>query len=120
MHLWEPGEVTVRAYLSPTLNFGAGQGLRYAVSFDDEPPQIVNIHADGSSNGQTDGNRAWEQSVSENIKILATKHRIGRPGPHVLKFWMVDSGVVLQKLVVETGEVKPRYLGPPESFRGER
>jgi hypothetical protein len=101
--------VTVRAFLSPTLNFHSSEGLRYGISFDDETPQIVNMHARVS-------NQLWERWVSANTNEQASRHKIDRPGWHVLKFWMVDPGVVLQKLVVETGETRPSYLGPPESF----
>jgi hypothetical protein len=114
--LFDSGTVSVRAYVSPTHNVTGGQGLRYAVSFDDEAPQIVNIHADGSSNGKTDGNRAWEQSVADNIKVLVSQHALAKPGAHVLKFWAVDPGVVLQKLVISAADLPETYLGPPESF----
>ena len=33
--------------------------------------------------------------VAENIKVGVSRHRVARPGEHVLKFWMVDPGVVL-------------------------
>jgi hypothetical protein len=109
MQLFSSGAVTVRAYLSPTLNFHNPQGLRYAVSFDDEPPQIINMHTDPTL-------QAWEGWVANNVNVEVSRHTIANPGEHVLKFWMVDAGVVLQKLVVETGEPKPSYLGPPESY----
>jgi hypothetical protein len=109
--LFDTGTVTVKAYVSPTLNFsGAKTGVRYAVSVDDEPPQVVNITADSS-------NAAWERSVADNIRVLSTKHRVHRAGDHVLRFWLVDPGVVLQKLVIDAGGERPSYLGPPESYR---
>ncbi|MEJ2568310.1 MAG: hypothetical protein P8Z50_05490 [candidate division WOR-3 bacterium] len=58
----------------------------------------------------------WNQAVMENIKILTSEHSIENPGEHTLKFWMVDPGLVLQKVVVETKEIPSSYLGPPESF----
>ena len=36
-------------------------------------------------------------------------------GPHVLKVYMVDPGVVIDKIIIETGVLKDSYLGPPES-----
>jgi len=110
--LFDSGTVKVDAYLSPTLNFsGRKEGLRYAVSIDDEAPQIVNVQADAS-------NRYWEKIVADNVIFSVTQHAVAKPGSHTVKFWMVDPGVVLQKLVIEARDVAPSYLGPPESFRG--
>lgn len=38
---------------------------------------------------------------------------------NTLKFWLMDTGVVLQKIVVERDEIGEIYLSPPESFRLE-
>ena len=112
--LFDSGAVDVKAYVAPSLNFtGSPTGLRYAISFDDDPPQIVNILADSS-------NRAWEQAVANDIRLSTTRHILAHAGPHVLKFWRVDAGVVLEKLVIDAGGLKPSYLGPPESFRRGR
>ena len=110
MQLFTAGKVSVHATLAPTQKFQPGAGLRYAISFDDEAPQIVNIHADASQ-------AAWEREVADGAAEFITSHLIANPGQHTLKFWAVDPGVVLQKLVVDTGGMKASYLGPPESPR---
>jgi len=113
LYLFDPRTVEVEAILSPTLNFVPGRGLRYAVSFDDEAPQVIDALAQNSVED-------WGTSVKDSVRKVRSTHLLARSGYHTLKFWMVDPGVVLQKLVVNLGGVKPSYLGPPESFhRGE-
>ena len=109
MYFFNTGDMKVNVYLSPTLNFHNDQGLRYAVSFDDVPPQTIVMNGENS-------NQVWEQWVANNIIVSTSHHNITSPGVHTLKFWMVDPGVVLQKIVVDAGGVHPSYLGPPESF----
>jgi len=108
IYLLNAGEVKVAAYLSPTLNFPNEQGLRYGISFDDEPVQIVSMHA---GKGYDD----WQESVRNNITIMTSVHDLKSAGKHTLKLWAVDPGVVLQKLVITTGDLRPSYLGPPEN-----
>jgi len=99
----------VAAYLSPTLNFQNNKPIHYAVSIDDEKPQVVELNPEK-------GDRNWDRNVAENINIRTTIHQTGKPGAHTLKIWMVDPGVVLQKLVVSPENYKEEtYLGPPES-----
>jgi hypothetical protein len=115
MYLLNTGEAEVQGIFGATLNFMPGRGLRYAVSFDDNPPQVVTLVPQDYS--AQNGNRDWEQTVIQNARYSRTKHKISKPGYHTLKVWMVDPGVVLEKIVVDLGGVKQSCLGPPESFR---
>ena len=114
MYVFTPGKVTSTMVLAPTLNFVPGRGLRVAVSFDDEAPQIVTI-VPATYNA---AGRDWEESVKNNARTVSTTHTLAGVGYHTLKIWMVDPAVVVQKIVVTTteGEGKTSYLGPPESY----
>jgi len=101
------GEFNVELLLAPTLNFNSNKGLRYEISFDGEKPQIVNF------NGHYRGELGrWQ---AEHLIHSKTKHTISKAGKHVLRYRVLDSGIVLQKILIDTGGLKPSYLGPPES-----
>jgi hypothetical protein len=114
IHVTTTGPVDVIAITSPTLNFVPGRGLRYAVSIDDEAPQMVTLVPEGYQ--AQNGNRDWEKAVGDNARYGKSRHAIATTGDHTLKVWMVDPAVVVTKLVVDLGGLKPSYLGPPESF----
>lgn len=114
MYLFHPGTVEVQSTVGSTLNFIPGRALRYAVSFDDEPPQVITI-VPADFNAQN-GNDDWEESVKKNCRCVKSSHSLATAGYHTLKIWMVDPAVALEKIVVNTGGVRPSYLGPPESF----
>jgi hypothetical protein len=61
----------------------------------------------------------WAKSVLDGVRHVVSAHKPVIPGRHVLKFWMVDPGVVLERIVVDMGGARPSYLGPPESFRAK-
>ena len=81
------------------------------MSFDDEAPQIISLH---TGLNPDNGNRPWELAVADNIIIKTSEHHLAAAGAHVLKFWRVDPGVVLEKLVISHGNLPASYLGPPE------
>ncbi len=110
MYLFHSGALEVEAILAPSLNFIPGRGLRYALSFDDQTPQIVDALAQNST-------ADWSKAVEDSVRSVKSTLNLNAPGYHTLKFWMVDPGVVLQKIVVNTGGVKKSYFGPPESYR---
>lgn len=116
LNLFTTGSVTVWAYLSPRNNALPTDGLRYAISLDDAQPQVVDIIA-ATGADDTAMNRQWACNTSDNVNRTATTHTVSTAGRHVLKFWMVDPTVVLQNLIVDTGGLRPSYLGPPESTR---
>ena len=108
LYLFDTGTVRVNAYFSPILAFNR-QPIHYAISFDDDPPQLIDLSTGNEAPG------TWDKMVADNIRISSSTHHIRRPGNHILKYWLIDAGPVLQKILVDAGGVRPSYLGPPES-----
>jgi hypothetical protein len=108
MYLYDAGDFQLQATLAPTLNFVPGRGLRFAVSVDDGPRTVVD---ELEHNTQQD----WEQAVSDGVRRVTLPLTIAKPGYHTLRIWAVDPGVVLERIVVSHGPLKPSSLGPPES-----
>lgn len=113
-YFFSTGRVEVALLLSPGLNYAPDRGVRIGVSFDDAAPQTLTIVPKGYEVG--DGNLDWEESVKDSIRVVKSAQVVTASGSHTLKIWMVNPDVVLQRIIVNTGGVRPSYLGPPESF----
>jgi hypothetical protein len=104
------GKHEIHVLLSPTLNFNANQGLRYAISVGGMPEQIVNIN-------KTYTQQDMEQWQAKSINSTSTMHQINNAGYHTIRIRVLEPGIVVQKIIIDTGALKPSYLGPPESSR---
>lgn len=111
---FKSGDFNVEAYLSPTQDYKKQGGLKYAIAIDNEQPQIINMN-EGEILPDYKYAEWWSKSVGNHIKIKVSKHQVNLPGKHTLKIWMVDPGIVFQKFAIDTGGLKPSYLGPVES-----
>ena len=101
------GEFEVQLLLAPTLNYNENKGLRYEVAFNGNNPQEINF------NGHYRGELGkWQ---AEHIIKSSSNHIIDKPGRHSLRFRVLEPGIVLQKILIDTGGLKPTYLGAPES-----
>ena len=112
------GPVQVWAYLSPRNNVLSNGGLRYAISFDDDTLQTVDIRAAHNAD-PISLNAGWGRGAADNVNRTVTSHTITEPGTHTLKLWMVDPTVIVQKVVIDTGGLRTSYLGPPQSMTAE-
>lgn len=109
VYVSERGNFVLNTFISPTIDFTGSDGLKFAVSINDQAPITVNISSNYASE------YAWGQSVANGIKIFKTPLVFDKPGKHTIKYWMINPGIVLQKLVLDLGGLKPSFLGPPES-----
>lgn len=110
----EDGEYQLTTYTAPTNNLSVDSRLRYAVSFDGADPVIADALPVGFKAGDI-FNAAWSNAVMENVHKTTTVHTLTK-GVHTLRFYGLDAGLVLQKLVLSKGDLAPSYFGPEESF----
>lgn len=107
IYVYDTGRVTLQAYFSPTLNlYHTKDGLTYAVSIDKEQMQTISVNANDHDV------KTWGQWVAQNKIIVRSLHHISKPGRHVIHI-RPDTGLVLQKMILEFTPVEESYLGPP-------
>lgn len=114
VYLFAKDSAQLTLVTSPVLNFMPGRDIRIAASFDDGEPQYITIVPDKFKVHWS--NPDWVQTVLNQSRHCQTTLNIAKPGYHTLKVWMIDPGVILEKIIVNTGGLKPSYLGPKESF----
>ncbi len=94
-------EVTVKCL--PTHRITSDHaGLRYAVSINDGPKEVVDLQADEYS-------RAWNANVLRAWSAGVSTHRLTAAGRQKLTIHMVDPGVVLDQIDVR---FSPKNQGP--------
>ena len=83
------------------------------ISFDGEEPVIADTLPEDFAAGESP---SWGRGVLENIHLSTTAHRLSA-GLHTLRFYGLDAGLVLQKLVLSKEPLPYSYYGPVESYR---
>lgn len=101
------GEAMILLRFSSTLNFNNNKGLRYAISLDGGEEQVLNL------NGNYRGDLGkWQ---AEHVIDSQTRHSLLKAGKHTLRIRPLDPALVLQKIMIDFGGLKPSFLGAPES-----
>jgi hypothetical protein len=110
MHLFRAGEFELTFYLVPTHPVRGTRGLRFAYGLDGAEPREL-----AASAGVEVTSKEWAQNVLDATTKVTATVKLDAPGAHVLRIYMLDPGVVLDKIVLNTGGLRPSYLGPPET-----
>lgn len=110
----EDSNYTLTTYAAPSNNTTNNGRLRYAVAFDGGIPVVADTLPKNFVSGDYN-NAAWNNGVMDNIHISTSTHKLTK-GVHILCFYGMDAGVVLQKLVLSNKALPTSYFGPEESY----
>lgn len=123
VYLYTNTTANVTLYLSPSHNYlGDFNPLEYAVALypssgEAEPKRVTPV-------GETDGGdmpAQWDDSVADAVwglrsDVTTSSFEVEKEGEYTLRIWTLLPSIIVQKIVVDLGGLRPSYLGPPESF----
>lgn len=111
LYLPREGDYEVTLVLGPVMDFVPDRGMRIAVSFNDQEPQVLDIFENRAEETFLGGGW-WSQFTRDNVRYLKSNHALSKNGPHTLRVAMVDPGIVLQKIVISESALPRSYFGP--------
>jgi hypothetical protein len=113
VYLPRDGKYELTLVLGPVMDVVPDRGMRIAVTFDNEAPEVLDIFADRAAETFL-GKNWWERCTRDNARYLRSSHTLAA-GTHTLKLAMVDPGVVVQKIILHDRPLPESYFGPPEA-----
>ena len=105
---FSPAEASVTIFTLPTHPLNNVFSMRYAVSIDGGPLQIVNFRTFGRS-------EEWKQNVLRNRAERKLSFSSIDKGKHTLRIYSVDPGVILQNILIDLGGLRKAYGTIPET-----
>ncbi len=96
----------------PTLPLNKDHGMRYAISVDDGPAQIVESKSNSIARTEE-----WKQNVLHNEAVRKVSGNFLKIGKHTLKIFAIDPGLILDRIVIDLGGAKNAYSPVPETRR---
>ena len=82
--------------------------MRYAVSVDNGPVTVVDFKTAGRS-------EEWKQNVLSNRAERTIPVSFLNNGPHTLKIYCIDPGVLFDEIRIDLGGLKKAYSVLPET-----
>ncbi|OUJ72130.1 glycosyl hydrolase 115 family protein [Hymenobacter crusticola] len=98
----------ITVFTLPTHELTSRTGMRYGVALDDQPMQIVDFRTMGRS-------EEWKQNVLRNNAQRQIQAAAITPGRHTIRIYLLDPGVVLDRITVDLGGLQPHYSAIPET-----
>lgn len=101
------GEVSLKVALIPGHPVNGGD-IRYAVSIDDEKPQVVSYKTGFRT-------EPWKINVLRNQSLNTTVHKIKTPGKHTIRISALDPEVIVDQLMLDFEKGRKFYQIPVEA-----
>lgn len=99
-------QVEVTIYTVPFFPLYKGRGTKIGISVDDCQPQVFD-------NKFKEYGKSWKDQVLRNGAVAHLRFAIDKSRPsHTLSLICGDAGMMVQKVLVDWGGLKPSYLGP--------
>lgn len=98
------GDALIRTCLLPNHPVNAND-IRYALSIDNEDPQIVSFKTEFRSEN-------WKKNVLRNQSVNITHHILDKPGKHTITIYALDEGVILDQIMLDFKTDRKFYTLP--------
>jgi hypothetical protein len=100
------GDYVLEVQFLPTHPLETGQPLRVAIATAyDRKPRVV-------ASRVVDGSPEWARGVLDGVLRAHLPLHFTDAGTHRIRLHHVDSGVVVDRLILSQGELRPSYFGP--------